>query len=609
MSPSLDTMRHSCAHIMAAAIQKLWPQAQFGVGPVIDNGFYYDVRIPNHTLTEADLLSIASQMRKLKKKKQRFKKSQLVIDDAIDHMASAKQPFKVELLQLLKTKGHTAVTKETKDNAVLDGGLDSISFYQTGDFVDLCRGPHVEHSGEIGHFELHKLSGAYWRGHDKNPQLQRIYGLCFESIDALNQEIKRLELLKERDHRKIAGQLELYQIDDQVGRGLPMWLPNGMVLRRELEALAQQHERRQGYQEVATPHLAKEALYLTSGHLPYYADDMYKPIDIDEERFYLKPMNCPHHHQLYKHKPKSYRDLPVRLTEWGQVYRYEKSGALNGLMRARGFCMNDAHIYCRFDQVAEEFAKVIELHKTYYDIFDIQDFKMVLCLPDFENSEKYSTDVENWQMTSNIIRQVMTDMNCNFTEEEGEAAFYGPKIDFIIKSAIGTEYTISTSQLDFMAPKRFNLTYRGESGQDEPLLVIHRAPLGTHERFIAFLCEHYGGHFPVWLAPIQACIIPISDRHIEYARAVHQQLFSANVHTATGGLRVDIDTSSERMQKKIRNAQMRKTPYIIIVGDQETANQTLSVRHLNNTSNYTLPKFLELMKHLIENKQPLNTSQ
>lgn len=601
---NLERMRHSCAHVMAAAIQTLWPKAQFGVGPVIENGFYYDVLLPT-PLTEDDLEAIATQMRKIRKKKTRFIASEVGVEQALSLMESLSQPFKIELIKLLKERGSTAITKAVADDKAVAlstdaSGQSSVTLYQTGDFVDLCRGPHVEHSGQIGHFQLHKLSGAYWRGDVKRAQLQRIYGLCFETPEALAAEIERLEQLKERDHRKLASQLDIYHLDEQVGRGLPMWLPNGMVLRRELEKLAQLHERRAGYQEVATPHLAKEQLYYQSGHLPYYKDDMYKPIVIDEEQYYLKPMNCPHHHRLYNSKMHSYRDLPVRLTEWGQVYRYEKSGALNGLMRVRGFCMNDAHIYCRYDQVEQEFRNVIQLHSLYYKLFGITDFSMVLCLPDYEKAEKYCDDKENWQQTAHIIRSVMQDLNVPFTEEEGEAAFYGPKIDFIIKSALGTAYTISTCQLDFMAPERFNLEYRAESGSQERVLVIHRAPLGTHERFIAFLLEHYGGHFPVWLAPIQLCIIPISDRHIEYAQSVYQALFAAEVPTATSGLRLMVDSSSERMQKKIRNAELKKVPYKIVVGDKEVETNTLSVRtrseQLTLTPNELLARVTEEIK-------------
>ena len=579
----LDTMRHSCAHVMAQAIQILWPDAQFGVGPTVENGFYYDVLLPT-PLTEADLTKIESTMRKIRKKKHRFARRELPIEDAVKEMQTLKQSFKVDLLELLAARGTTAIQKAIDDDKTASveknaDGVETVSFFETGSFTDLCRGPHVEHTGEIGKFKLQRIAGAYWRGDEKRPQLQRIYGLCFSTDEELTAEIERLEKLKERDHRRLGKLLGIYHLDETIGRGLPLWLPNGTVLQAELQWLAQQHERLQGYQTVKTPHLAKESLYYQSGHLPYYKDDMYNPIELDNENYYLRPMNCPHHHAIYNSKMYSYRDLPIRLTEWGQCYRYEKSGALNGLMRVRGLCINDAHIYCRIDQVKKEFTEVMRLHTTYYKIFDIQEFTMVLALPDYEKAEKYADDKENWELTANMIREAMDELDYPYVEEEGEAAFYGPKIDFTIKSALGTAYTISTCQLDFMAPKRFDLQYRDKEGQESSVLVIHRAPLGTHERFIAFLLEHYGGNFPTWLAPVQVCIIPIADRHHEHAKKVYDQLFTAPVNTATGGLRVELDASSERMQKKIRNAQVQKIPYMVVIGDQEVTNNKISVRH------------------------------
>lgn len=607
----LDTKRHSCAHVMACAIQSIWPKAQFGVGPTIGNGFYYDVLVEEN-ITEEDLAKIESAMRKIKKKKHRFEYSTVPTDEAIEKMKQDNQPFKVDLLNLLKTKGSTAIEKTLDDDkaATIEknaAGVDTVSFYKVGDFLDLCRGPHVQHSGQVGHFKLHKLAGAYWRGDEKRPQLQRIYGLCFEEKDQLLAEVDRLEQLKLRDHRRLAKILKIYHLDDAVGRGLPLWLPNGMVIRQELEHLAKQYERQDGYLSVASPHIAKESLYLKSGHLPYYKEDMYNPIELDNENYYLRPMNCPHHHMIYKSSPHSYRDLPLRFTEWGQVYRYEKSGALNGLMRVRGFCMNDAHIYCRYDQVNEEFQKVIRLHAKYYELFDIKDFKMILALPDFDNGSKYSDDKENWEKTAQSIRQAMDSMGYPYVEEEGEAAFYGPKIDFIIKSALGTEYTISTCQLDFMAPSRFELDYRGESGEQEPVLVIHRAPLGTHERFIAFLLEHYGGNFPTWLSPCHVKIIPISDRHLDYAKEVHTALFQATVHCASGGIRVELDQSSERMQKKIRNAQVEKVPYMLVIGDKEVESNTVNVRHRSGEilESMSCQDLIDRLKSEIENRQDL----
>lgn len=607
----LDTMRHSCAHVMAAAIQTLWPNAQFGVGPTTENGFYYDVLV-DENITEDDLAKIESAMRKLKKKKHHFEKTTVATDAAIHLMEKNHQPFKVDLLSLLRERGSTAVAKSVEDDKACQidtdaSGVPTVTLYKTGEFTDLCRGPHVENSGEIGHFKLHKLAGAYWRGDEKNAQLQRIYGLCFADKEALEAEIDRLEQLKLRDHRRLAKILKIYHLDDEIGRGLPLWLPNGMVIRKELEMLAQRYEREDGYLTVASPHIAKEKLYVRSGHLPYYKDDMYNPIVLDEEHYYLRPMNCPHHHMIYKSQPRSYRDLPLRYSEWGQVYRYEKSGALNGLMRVRGFCMNDAHIYCRYDQVKEEFQKVIRMHARYYELFGITEFQMILALPDYERANKYSDDRDNWEKTAQTIRHAMDELGHPYVEEEGEAAFYGPKIDFIIKSALGTAYTISTCQLDFMAPSRFELDYRAESGEQDPVLVIHRAPLGTHERFIAFLLEHYGGNFPTWIAPCQVKIIPISDRHIDYAKALHQQLFAADVRSATGGIRVEVDQSSERMQKKIRNAQIEKVPYMLVIGDQEVENQTVNVRHRDGRQfpAMTCDQLLDRLRQEIEQRSDL----
>ncbi len=613
-SPDLETMRHSCAHVMAAAIQTLWPKAQFGVGPTTENGFYYDVLVDSN-ITEDDLARIETAMRKIRKKKHRFVRSTVPTDDAIALMQTQDQPFKVDLLELLKNKGSTAIEKALDDDkaAAVEtdaSGQPTVTLYQTGDFTDLCRGPHVAHSGEIGQFKLHKLAGAYWRGDEKNPQLQRIYGLCFAEKAQLEAEIERLEQLKLRDHRRLAKILKIYHFEDEIGRGLPLWLPAGMTIRQELEYLAQRYEREDGYVNVATPHIAKASLYHKSGHLPYYKEDMYNPIELDNEDYYLRPMNCPHHHMVYRSEPRSYRDLPVRISEWGQVYRYEKSGALNGLMRVRGFCMNDAHIYCRYDQVKEEFQKVIALHARYYQLFDIEDFKMILALPDHDKANKYSDDKENWEKTATTIREAMDEMGFPYEEEEGEAAFYGPKIDFIIKSALGTEYTISTCQLDFMAPCRFSLDYRGESGEQEPVLVIHRAPLGTHERFIAFLLEHYGGNFPTWLAPCQVKIIPISDRHCEYARRVHDALFATNVQCATGGIRSETDLSNERMQKKIRNAQIEKVPYMVVIGDQEVESDTITVRLRDGSALNSIPvsAFIDRLKTEIEQRTTIETA-
>lgn len=574
----LDTKRHSAAHLMAAAIKDLWPEARFGVGPATETGFFYDINLPE-AFTPEDLPRIEKRMKELRKKKHKFERVELPIDKAIEYMKEQGQDFKVELLTLLKEKGSTAVAKETGDDAVAGDGLDSVSFYKTGDFVDLCRGPHVDHTGQVGEFKLRSVAGAYWRGDAANAQMQRIHALGFGNKDDLNAEITRLEEQAKRDHRKLSKELGLYTIVEEVGAGLPLWLPNGNVLRDELERLGKTEEHKSGYKRVTTPQITKGDLYLKSGHLPYYAEDMYAPMKIDETDYYLKPMNCPHHHMIYAHDQWSYRDLPVRLAEYGNCYRYEASGGLSGLMRVRGFCMNDAHIYCREDQAKAEFLNVMHLHAKYYRMFGIDDFWMRVSLPDYNNLDKYVDDTDGWKKALGILLEAMNESGYPYKEVEGEAAFYGPKVDFMVKSVVGTEYAISTNQLDFVATERFDLTYTAEDGSKQPVYVIHRAPLGTHERFTAFLIEHYAGKFPTWLAPVQAMVIPIADRHEDYAKTVRDTLFSADVDTVHGGIRVEADLAAERMQKKIRNAQKRQIPYMLVVGDAEAEAGTVALRH------------------------------
>ena len=578
----LERMRHSTAHLMAAAVHTLWPEAKFGVGPAIENGFYYDLDLPV-SLTLKDLEKVEQKMRELRNKDLAYERLEMPVDDAITEMERRGQTFKVELLELLKEKGSTAVAKETGDEDAVGTNSDNgegliVSFYKTGDFIDLCRGPHVTSSREIGVFKLMSIAGAYWRGSEKNPQLQRVYGVAFDTKEELEKHLWRLEEAKKRDHRKLGQELEIFTFAEDVGQGLPLWLPNGTVIRDELEQLAREEERKEGYVRVVTPHIAKDKLYYRSGHLPYYTDDMYAPLDIEGEPYYLKPMNCPHHHQLYAARPRSYRELPLRLTEYGQVYRYEQSGVLSGLMRVRGFCQNDSHLYCRYDQAKEEFLKVMHLHARYYDMFGIKEYYMRFSKPDLNKLDKYVEAPDKWIAAMEIIQEGMNESGYPYVEAEGEAAFYGPKIDFMIRSAIGNEYAISTNQLDFLASERFNLNYIGEDGKEHPVYVIHRAPLGSHERFVAFLIEHFAGAFPTWLAPIQAVIIPIADRHLEYAQTVYSQIFNSSVPNASGGIRVELDDSRESMQKKIRNAQVKKVPYMLIVGDREVQEEQVSVR-------------------------------
>jgi threonyl-tRNA synthetase len=576
----LMRMRHSCAHVMAAAVQKLFPGAHFGVGPAIKDGFFYDI-LTAPLMSSDDLKGIEAEMRRIKGANLPFERFELPIDEAFGLMEKQGQEFKIDLLRLLRDRGTTAVSEETGDDAVgleSQGGVQTVSFYKLGDFIDLCRGPHVERSGQVGEFSLTHLAGAYWRGKSDNPQLQRVYGLCYRRREEVDHRKWQIEERRKRDHRRIGKDLKLFTFAEAIGPGLPLWLPRGRVLRDELERLAREEERRDGYQAVSTPELTKAALYYRSRHLPYYAEDMYAPMDIEGEQYYLRPMNCPHHHEVYLSEPKSYRELPYRVAEYGTVYRYEASGALSGLMRTRGFTQNDAHIYCRYDQAKDEFLRVMRLHERYYRQFEIDNFYMRLALPDLARLDKYIDQPEKWEAALKILRQAMDESGLPYVEAKGEAAFYGPKVDFMIESAVGTEFAISTNQLDFLATETFDLKYTGEDGALHPVYVIHRAPLGSHERFVAFLIEHYGGAFPVWLSPVQARVIPISDTTAEYGEEVARKVFAADVPTATGGLRVDVDRSADRMQKKIRNAQLEKIPYMLVVGEREKETGQVAVR-------------------------------
>ena len=576
---SIDTLRHSTAHILAAAVLQLWPTAKFGVGPAIENGFYYDVDVAE-PISIKELEQIEQRMRQIVKSGTQFERLDVSVHDAVDTMRDLHQPYKLDLLELLRTRGSTAILKESGDSSVADSfqGVDEVSLYRVGGFLDLCRGPHVKDVGVIRYFKLTSIAGAYWRGDVNRPQLQRIYGTAFSSKEELAHHLWQVEEAKKRDHRKLGPELGIFRFSDEVGSGLPIWLPNGTVLRDEIEFLARQEERKDGYQRVVTPMLAKGHLYERSGHLPYYKDEMYPPIKIDKIDFYLRPMNCPHHHQVFLAHPRSYRELPVRVTEYANAFRYEASGALSGLMRVRSFCQNDAHIYCSVDQAQSEFVRVMQLHSRYYKLFCIEKFYMRLSLPDLNDLEKYVDQPDDWLAALTIIRAAMDESGLPYVEKEGEAAFYGPKVDFMIRSAVGQEYAISTNQLDFLAASRFDLTYTAPDGTQQPVYVIHRAPLGSHERFVAFLLEHYGGAFPTWLAPVQARIIPIADRHVGYAEQVRTKLGEVDVHNSTGGLRLDVDASVERMQKKVRNAQLMKIPYMLVVGDEEVADGSVAVR-------------------------------
>jgi len=583
---ALDLIRHDSAHVLAMAVQQLYPGTQVTIGPNIDDGFFYDFA-RDTPFTLDDLAKIEARMHEIVSQDVATRREVWPRDEAVAHFEKLGEFYKAELIR------------------AIPAGED-VSIYFHGDWHDLCRGPHSASTGKIGQaFKLTKIAGAYWRGDSNNPQLQRIYGTAWRDDKELAAYLYRLEEAEKRDHRKIGKEMELFTFSPDVGAGLPLWMPNGMVIRQELEFLALQEERKDGYRRVATPHIAKETLYYRSRHLPYYSEGMYTPLDIDGENYYLRPMNCPHHHLIFGATRHSYREMPIRIAEYGQDYRYEASGGLSGLMRVRGFCMNDAHIYCRYDQAKEEFIRVLRLHARYYDLMDIKEYYMRLSLPDMNKLDKYVDEPQKWLDAMTIIKQAMDESGYHYVEGKGEAAFYGPKIDFMIKSAIGTEYTISTNQLDFLATQTFDLKYVGEDGADHPVYVIHRAPLGTHERFTAFLIEHYAGAFPTWLAPIQARVIPISDKVSDYAQKVLDALFQAPVVNGTAGLRVDIDTTAERMQKKIRDAQLQKIPYMLVVGEREAAEGKVAVRLRSGKDLGAMPieAFVERIKREAETRK------
>ncbi|MBI2644050.1 MAG: threonine--tRNA ligase [Candidatus Wildermuthbacteria bacterium] len=558
---NIDHIRHSFAHLLAAAVQKLYPKTTFGIGPVIENGFYYD--FGNLKIGPEDLSKIETEMRAIAKRNLPFKKELWTAPKAKVYFKKEKQPYKIELIDDLKKEAKKA--KEFKIGIVCTGDA----------FLDLCKGGHVKNTSELplDAFKLTKIAGAYWKGDEKRPMLTRIYGAAFENKEQLDHYLWQEEEAKKRDHRIWGERLKLFTFAKEIGPGLPLWLPNGAVVLEEIENYAKQVEREWGYQRVRTPHLAKEELYKISGHIPYYKESMYPPMMLDDGNYYLKAMNCPHTHMIYKSEPRSYRDLPLRLAEFGTVYRYELSGTLAGLLRVRGFTQNDAHIYCREDQAEDEFLKVMQLHEFWYKkIFHITDFYMRLSLPN-KDKKKYIQDSQGWGKAATIIRNAMKRSGLPYVEVLGEAAFYGPKVDFQIKSVIGREETASTNQLDFVAAKRFGLAYVDAGGKEKPVYVIHRAPLGSHERFIAFLIEHYAGAFPLWLAPEQMWIIPISERFEEYAKAVEKQLKENNQN-----LRTQILASGETLGKRIREGELQKIPYLLIVGEKEVETQTISIR-------------------------------
>ncbi|OGH85052.1 MAG: threonine--tRNA ligase [Candidatus Magasanikbacteria bacterium RIFOXYB2_FULL_38_10] len=596
----LKIMRHSAAHLIAAAVENLYPGSKFGVGPVVENGFYYDIDFPQN-IGEEELQKIEDKAKELIKANLKYERKEMPIDEAIKLFESKGQIYKVELLKDLKERGTTKMSGEELQEVGLAGSaVDSVSLYQTGDFIDLCRGPHLKSTKEINSdgLKLVRLAGAYWRGKNENPQLQRIYGVCFSSKEELENYLHMLEEAEKRDHRKIGAEQELFFFDDLVGKGLVMWLPKGTIIRNEIEKLAFEEETKGGYVRVRTPHLAKEEMYLKSGHLPYYKDSMYPPMVMDDGTYYMKAMNCPHHHIIYNHNLHSYRDLPLRIAEYGECYRNELSGTLAGLLRVRCLAMNDAHMYCRKDQIKQEFKGVLEMIINYFKIFKLENYWFRLSKWSPDHLEKYINEPENWEYSQKIIREVLQEMDVKFVEADDEAAFYGPKVDVQFKSIIGREETMSTVQLDFLARERFGLKYIDENGRENnEVFVIHRAPLSTHERFMAFLIEHFAGIWPVWLSPVQIQLVTVSSKFIEGATVLAKELKSS-------GLRVEVDNADETVGNRVRKAVEEKVPYIVVVGGRELEGEEWTIRLRGQEDQMKMSKkdFVEKVVEEIKNR-------
>lgn len=583
-SDELYRIRHSLAHVLAQAVLTLRPGSTLGFGPPIADGFYYDFLL-SEPLTEEDFPELTRLMKKILKKGQRFDYEELSVPEALERIDAMGEPYKREYALELAERS----------------GLESLSFYRNGPFVDMCEGPHVENTKQIPRdaFKLRSVAGAYWRGNSDNQMLTRIYAWAFADKAALDEHVEAWELAQARDHKKLGRELKLFTIDNDIGRGLPLWLPNGMVVREALEALAKELEFAAGYKRVATPHLAKESLYYQTGHLPYYADDMYPPMEIMEqseaepgadgelmvkEAYRLRPMNCPHHHKIFAAEPRSYRSLPLRLAEYGQVYRFEDSGGVSGLVRVRGMCMNDAHIYCTKEQIKDEFKAIMAMYDKAYAILGLTDYRIRLSRWDPEDpkgKEKYVDNPQAWADSEQMLIEVLEELGVDYVDGPGEGAFYGPKLDYQFRTVTGREESVSTVQLDFAVPERMGLKYVGADGQEHVPFCIHRAPFSTHERFVALLIEHFGGAFPTWLAPLQVQLITVSEQFDDYAEEIVQRLRAQMI-------RVEAAPSNDTVPKKIRAGVTQKIPNLLIVGEREAAERSVTLRRYGSTEQHTL---------------------
>ncbi len=571
-----QTFWHSSAHLLAEAVQELFEDVKFGIGPPISNGFYYDMDFGDYKLTEADLTRIEEKMTELARRKVGFDRVEVSKQEAVAYFKEKNDPYKLDLLQ-----------------GLTDG---EITFYKQGSFTDLCRGPHIPNTESIKAIKLLHIAGAYWRGDVKSKQLTRVYGVTFPKKSMLDDYLIQLEEAKKRDHKKLGKELGIYLIDSMVGRGLPLWLPNGTIIRRTLEAFLRKEQVKRGYKEVITPHVGNLELYKTSGHYPYYADSQFDPITVEDEQYMLKPMNCPHHHRIYSSQMRSYRDLPLRLAEFGTVYRYEQSGELNGLSRVRGFTQDDAHIYCTNAQLKDEIKNCIDLTRYVFNTFDMSvDIRL-----SFRDNkvEKYGGDSEYWDRAQAEIKEVADELGLNYVIAPGEASFYGPKIDFIIKDALGRKWQVGTIQVDYVMPERFDLTYVGADNQKHRPVIIHRAPFGSMERFTSILIEHFAGDFPVWLSPVQVEIIPVSDQYVDLAGEYEAQLKEI-------GVRVEVDRRNDQIGAKIRDAETRKVPYMLIIGEREKNNATVSVRRhrIGDQGSLKFSEFLYKVQGEIQNRE------